>query len=239
MLIPDHPHDERLAALASADADAIDDAELTSHVAGCARCSDTVTELASLRASLADLPDLRPSRPLRLLPDVAPEAAPDPTSDRWTGLVRRVFAPLATAGAALAMVGLIGTTAPLATGMYQDSSAGGAPAEEAAGEEPAESVTTRAGGEAAPMATADALGPEAGGEDRTLDAESYGQESAAADGGEVAGALDESEDGDAGDSEALTALPAERSPWPMVLFSGVALLVVALLLRWIVVPRAG
>jgi hypothetical protein len=38
---------------------------------------------------------------------------------------------------------------------------------------------------------------------------------------------------------APTALPAERSPWPMVLFSGVALLVVALLLRWIVVPRAG
>jgi hypothetical protein len=47
------------------------------------------------------------------------------------------------------------------------------------------------------------------------------------------------EDDAADDGEALTALPAERSPWPMVLFSGVALLVVALLLRWIVVPRAG
>ena len=41
------------------------------------------------------------------------------------------------------------------------------------------------------------------------------------------------------DHEALTTLPAERSPWPMLLFTGVALIVGALLLRWIVVPRAG
>jgi hypothetical protein len=34
-------------------------------------------------------------------------------------------------------------------------------------------------------------------------------------------------------------LPAERSPWPMVLFTGVALMLGAALLRWIVVPRAG
>jgi hypothetical protein len=34
-------------------------------------------------------------------------------------------------------------------------------------------------------------------------------------------------------------LPAERSPWPMVLFTGVALMIGAALLRWIVVPRAG
>jgi hypothetical protein len=34
-------------------------------------------------------------------------------------------------------------------------------------------------------------------------------------------------------------LPAERSPWPMVLFTGVALMIGAALLRWIMVPRAG
>jgi hypothetical protein len=34
-------------------------------------------------------------------------------------------------------------------------------------------------------------------------------------------------------------LPAERSPWPMVLFTGLALVIGALLLRWILVPRAG
>jgi hypothetical protein len=31
----------------------------------------------------------------------------------------------------------------------------------------------------------------------------------------------------------------ERSPWPMVLFAGVALIVAALLLRWILQPRAS
>jgi hypothetical protein len=237
MLIPNHPHDERLAALAGADADALEDAELASHVSACARCSDMVTELGALRATLAGLPDLRPSRPLRLLPDAAPETPPAPTADRWTGWMRRVFTPLATAGAALAMVGLIGTTAPLATGMYQDAGVDGAvggPAEEAAGELPAASDTTRAGGEPAPMATADSLGEAQNTDDRSLDAESYWLQSAGADGGAVA-----PEDDAADDGEALTALPAERSPWPMVLFSGVALLVVALLLRWIVVPRAG
>jgi hypothetical protein len=34
-------------------------------------------------------------------------------------------------------------------------------------------------------------------------------------------------------------LPAERSPWPMVLFTGIALIVAAVLLRWVLVPRAG
>jgi len=42
-----------------------------------------------------------------------------------------------------------------------------------------------------------------------------------------------------GDREAMTQLPVERSPWPMVLFTGVALMVGAALLRWILVPRAG
>jgi hypothetical protein len=41
------------------------------------------------------------------------------------------------------------------------------------------------------------------------------------------------------DASRTTELPAERSPWPMVLFSGVALMVGAALLRWILVPRAG
>ena len=40
-------------------------------------------------------------------------------------------------------------------------------------------------------------------------------------------------------SGAASQLPAERSPWPMVLFTGVALMIAAALLRWILVPRAG
>ena len=74
MLIPNHPDDERLSALASGDTDATADASLTGHVSSCIRCTDLVNELGALRASLADLPDLVPHRPLRLLPDV--DAAP-------------------------------------------------------------------------------------------------------------------------------------------------------------------
>ena len=37
----------------------------------------------------------------------------------------------------------------------------------------------------------------------------------------------------------LDSLVAERSPWPMVLFAGIALIIAALVLRWILVPRAG
>jgi hypothetical protein len=220
MLIPNHPHDERLAALASADADAVADEALSSHVASCIRCTGVVTDLGALRASLADLPDLRPSRPLRLLPDAEP--APDATtsSDRLTGWVRRIFAPLATAGAALAMVGLVGTASPALP-----FGAGGAGQQVDTALEAAE----ESGGDAAGAPGAEVV-PDAS--DRSTaqggdDGETYSLESAGA---------ENREDGDA--SEALTGLP-ERSPWPMVLFSGVALVIVALLLRWIVVPRAG
>ena len=68
MLNPNHPDDERLSALASRDDDAVADPELTAHVSTCDRCADLVAELALLRVSLAELPDLAPSRPLRLLP---------------------------------------------------------------------------------------------------------------------------------------------------------------------------
>ena len=42
MLIPNHPHDERLAALASADPDAVADTRLRSHVSSCNRCAALV-----------------------------------------------------------------------------------------------------------------------------------------------------------------------------------------------------
>ena len=44
---------------------------------------------------------------------------------------------------------------------------------------------------------------------------------------------------DEGAAPEITQAPAERSPWPMVLFAGVALMIGATLLRWILVPRAG
>ena len=145
MLIPNHPLDERLSALASGDPDAVADAALSEHVASCVRCTDTIAELRALRASLAELPDLRPHRPLQLLPPVAdPESS---RADRVGGWARRLFAPALTAGAALALVGLVGTTVPILGG----GQAGSAPLEMAADAETEtpESLDRAAAGEAA------------------------------------------------------------------------------------------
>src|SRR5688500_14731095 len=114
MLIPNHPDDERLSALASHETDAVRDATLTAHVTACERCTGLVNELGALRAALSDLPDLAPSRPLRLLPPV--EDVASPAGDRLGGWARRFFAPILASGAALALVGTIGTTAPALTG---------------------------------------------------------------------------------------------------------------------------
>ena len=226
MLIPNHPDDERLSALASRDDDATADAALTSHVSTCVRCTETLTELGALRASLAELPDLVPSRPLRLLPPVAD--APAAGSQR--GWIRRLFAPAMTAGAALAMVGVIGTASPAFQGMA--SSGGDSALEAAGGEEPASSF-------AQVMRSSDAYQqPGQGGE--PAGAEESPEDASVDSGGRPLAR--ESSDQFAvgeGDDDGRTTLPAERSPWPMVLFTGVALMVGAALLRWILVPRAG
>src|SRR5688500_4599083 len=220
MLNSNHPDDERLSALASRDTDAAADASLTAHLSTCDRCTDLVTELGALRASLADLPDLQPLRPLRLLP--AADEAPAAGADRIGGWARRFFAPVLTAGAALAMVGLVGTAAPALDGMASGGAQSGTAPSTMAME--------------APAAEASAAFEESS--ERTAAAEDDGLAAAsdAADGGSVGtfGVSGEDED-----PEALTQLADERSPWPMVLFTGVALMVGAALLRWILVPRAG
>jgi hypothetical protein len=109
MTTPAHPDPERLAALAGADPDALADRELGSHVAVCESCGPQVRELTALRAALAELPDLAPSRPLRLLPPVA-EPAP---SSGWRTAFRRAFAPVAVAGMVLLLVGSVGVTGVL------------------------------------------------------------------------------------------------------------------------------
>jgi hypothetical protein len=103
-----HPDPERLAALAGDDADARADSALLDHVATCANCHRQVADIASLRAALAQLPDLAPSRPLQLVP---PVAAPAPTG--WRVAVRRAFAPVAVAGMVLVLVGGVGATGVL------------------------------------------------------------------------------------------------------------------------------
>jgi len=207
MLIPNHPDDARLSALASQEADAVTDTALTSHVKGCAPCTSMLEELGALRAHLAELPDLVPHRPLRLLPD-APA-----TPDRLGLWVRKVFGPVMAAGAALALVGMVGTVAP-----NLSSQAGSAPMEGAAS----------AGDQTLGRSS---LQPAAG-----------GVESLSSDGGRLdnGGEAAEAPDPDSGDNEvSALRVDAERSPWPMVLFAGIAVLVAAAMLRWILVPRAG
>lgn len=218
MLNEHHPDDERLSALASRDDDARADAALASHVESCARCTDLVAELGALRMSLAELPDLPPHRPLRLVPPVATHSS----ADGAAGWIRRFFAPTLAAGAALAMVGLVGTASPALEGMasrQQDevfTDVGRSLQEEAAAGAEADGADREA---MAPAASGDTLSAEEG------------------DGGVTA--LESSAD----DVERVETferdLPAERSPWPMVLFTGVALMIGAALLRWILVPRAG
>ena len=168
MLIPNHPNDERLSALASRETDATADATLTAHVSSCSRCTDLVNELGALRAALADLPDVAPSRPLRLLPPV--EAAPAGAADRLGGWARRFFAPVLASGAALALVGLIGTAAPAlspmaqsgrradrATAMRSELPAGDSVAVDAAGAAPEAAASNAADGGAASAAPRVAL----------------------------------------------------------------------------------
>ena len=235
MLIPNHPHDERLAALAARDTDATADAALTTHVTSCVRCTGLVAELGALRAALAELPDVAPTHPLRLLPPV--EAMPVSTADRLGGWARRFFAPVLASGAALALVGTIGTAAPVmnqaASGPApstagRDSVAQEFAAPEAASEAPA--------GEAAGGAPA-LVSPGDGVDRATSDAASSPSTPVAEASGDPS-TLSFEDDGDAPPTN-QESIPAERSPWPMVLFAGVALMVGALVLRWILVPRAG
>ena len=93
------------------------DRGVSDHLADCATCATDVADMRALRAALASLPDVAPSRPLRLLP-----AVPDPKTRAGLSGWRRVVAPLAVAGFALALVGGAGTL--LQQGALTGSSAG-------------------------------------------------------------------------------------------------------------------
>ena len=238
MLNQNHPDDERLSALASRDTDATADATLTAHVTSCDRCTELVNELGLLRVALADLPDLRPSRSLQLVPPVEADHA----VDRLGGWARRFFAPVLVSGAALVLVGVIGTASPAITGMASSGQAGSAPSpahEEAA---TAASEATASDHVALPSIAAAAPGYAEGGDASTRDtatAEPSAEADTFASGGELAAAGEPGTDSAEQDETANTLVESSRSPWPMVLFAGVALIVGALLMRWILAPRAS
>ena len=195
-----HPEEERLSALAAGDADALDDGALRRHVEGCARCGAMVGDLRNLRAALAQLPDIAPSRPLRLLPPVAPETP----QRRFGGFTGRLFAPALAAGLVLMVAGGIGTIATSGVQLLTSAGARGAPAA-------AEST-----------------------DDRGVPAVA-----SPGDGSYVQGERDEREPFGGRAGAPLGPEPASEVPWVLVLGAGVVLVLVALILRFAISPRAG
>jgi hypothetical protein len=102
-----HPDDLRLSAYAAGDTDATSDRALATHFATCSRCKAILSDLNLLRGALADLPDLVPSRQLRLIPPVPAPAAPRSRPLEW---VRRLAAPAMAAGAGLVLIGAVGAS---------------------------------------------------------------------------------------------------------------------------------
>jgi hypothetical protein len=115
----DHPSEERLAALAGGDAEATEDRALRVHVEGCAPCTSLLRQLSGLRAAMAELPDVVPTRRLQLVPPVHAPAAPA----GWRAALRRLAAPAMTLGAGLAILGAVGLG-----GMAVSTGTGGAAA---------------------------------------------------------------------------------------------------------------
>lgn len=204
-----HPDDERLAAFASGDGEDV----LRAHVDACDRCASIVDDLTSLRASLAELPDLVPGRPLRLLPPV--EAAA-PSRGGFSTLVRRLFAPAIAAGVALLLVGSVGLAATPGTMDVFSGAAGGAPLDEGA----------------APAAASPGAAYELDGNARDSLSAGPTEGAVAAEGTGRLGAGEE----DQARTLRLEASPV--TPWLAITITGAVLLIIALVLRWTVVPRS-
>jgi hypothetical protein len=223
-----HPDPERLAALAGADPGALSDRELSAHVAECAVCDGQLRELRVLRAALAELPDLVPSRPLRLLPPV-PESTP---SAGWRIGLRRAFAPLAVAGMVLLLVGGVGATGalgPADAGAFLQGLQFSAPvAREAATAQPQETaaeVGMAPDEVASPEGSQGQTGAIATDVPRAADATAAPAESLA----EVTAGQDTSRDGD-------LAMVEDRLGWILAALAGFGLLALALVLRRSAVP---
>jgi hypothetical protein len=221
-----HPDPERLAALAGADPDALSDRELIDHLADCADCDGQVRDLRVLRTALAELPDLVPSRPLRLLPPVPePQAAAG-----WRIAFRRAFAPLAMAGIVLLLVGGVGATGalgPADAGAFLQRLQFAAPAApavmEAATGQPEETAADpgMAPDElASPEGSRGQTGAMATDSPRAADATAAPGESMA----EVIGGSDTGRDGE-------LAMVEDRVGWILAAVAGIGLLSLALLLR--------
>jgi hypothetical protein len=228
-----HPDDERLAAYAGGDRDALDDRSLVSHVAACDRCRPLVDELSFLVGSLAELPDLAPSRPLRLIPPVRETALPAAGPRGW---LRRLTAPAMAAGAALFLVGAVGIGSTGFAGLASKS-AGYATDQEAASASDRE-LGPAAGGEVPSVAPDDTRGStdfESSALPATMGSGQPGTPTAAT----PAPRTPQPSVGDGGRNNHEAGGSSSEQPWLTLLIAGVGLFAISTALRFSLAPRAG
>lgn len=213
-----HPDEERLAAYAGADREAVSDRELGAHIDGCDRCGPIVEELTVLRDSLALLPDIAPSRPLRLIP-LATEPAPRRSGAReW---LRRLAAPAMAIGAGLVLVGAVGISGlaglagrlasmASAPSVQESSNGAGAPEDNGGDVSPAPGFLT----DGEPSGRTETPRTQAGG-DSVAPTPSAGSDLGSLDGGSA------------------------EQPWLALLIAGFGLFGISAILRFSLTPRAG
>ncbi|HEX2193563.1 MAG TPA: hypothetical protein VHK63_01150 [Candidatus Limnocylindria bacterium] len=219
----EHPQDERLSALAGGDPEATTDASLRAHVDACSRCAGVVDDIGRLRSTLADLPDLAPSRPLQLVPPVAARRGRE-----RMGWLRRLAAPAMAAGAGLAVVGAVGLAAIGAGGMAAMPGAQSGAEDHAAGDR--EGAAPAEPGATAPIGLSGGA---------TASPRLYGESEEVASARPSETGVRERADESA---EARSAPPLSLdgpAPWLVVLVLGAGLFVAGLVLRFAVQPRAG
>lgn len=215
-----HPDDERLAAYAGGDSDALGDRALAAHLTACDRCGPLVDELSLLRGVLAELPDLAPSRPLRLIP---PVPAPAETSNRGSWL-RRLTAPAMTAGAGLVLVGAIGVGSTGAIGSFFGQAASGIFANVG------DNLQGAAASEREGVPAAGADSPSLAPEDTTGSA---GHERSSPP------STPQASSDEGGKAEELNEESSPEQPWLTLLIAGAGLFVISAALRVSISPRAG
>ena len=219
---PDHPDDELLAALAAAETDAAPNSSLAAHVVGCERCTGVVADLRSLRAALAELPDVRPTRRLRFLPPV-PAAVPSTPRPGWVDLLRRVSSPAMALAAVLIVVGALGTatsSAPQAASTALDKGAG-APAAQPLGSSGRQEASAPAQDR-----SGSALTPGAGATATPSAAPVFGNLSSPS-----AAASERLQSSTSSGPRAVDSAPSDRPPFEAVLGAGIVLLAAAFLAR--------
>jgi hypothetical protein len=227
-----HPDDERLAAFAGGDRDALDDSSLASHVTTCDRCGPLVDELSLLVGSLAELPDLAPSRPLRLIPpawDATPAAGPR----SW---LRRLTAPAMAAGAALFLVGAVGIGTTGLAGLAGKSASFGTDQEAAsASDREFGPVAGADSPSVAPDDTQGSRGSESSVQPATMGSGQPGTSTAVTPGP----GTPQPSATDGGRMNYQTEGSSPEQPWLTLLIAGVGLFGISTALRFSLSPRAG